>query len=196
MRPELPEGPASVEPRPGTLSTTPPVDLPPVEPRPAEAEAKPKRRPTTRAGRRAQAAAKAAEKTAAKGTAKESTPKAPAGKPTPRRESLERRLAGAIASLGTGVTVAGAMTSEAVQADGLLIVQHAPNIAHALDGLAKDNPAVAVALERMLTAGAWSGVIAACTPLALGIAANHGALPRPVLDMLTAQAAEPDQAGG
>lgn len=185
------DGPSSVEARPGTLSTTPPPDLPPVEPRPepaAETAPKPpKGRPTTRAGRRAQSAAKRAQQA----TKAETTPKA-SSKPPPRRESLERRIGGAIASMGTGIAVAGAATgSEAVQADGLLVVQAAPNIAAALDKLAKDNPAVAVTLERMLTAGAWSGVIAAVTPVALGIAANHGALPRPLLDALGAGQAPP-----
>lgn len=190
---------ATTRPEPGSPAFVAP-ELPPAEPRPEPAAetppAKPKARASTRAGRKAEAAANKAKREAAKGATKEAAPKVPAGKPAPRRASLEQRLAGAIASLGTGVAVAGAMTSEAVKADGLLVVEHAPNIAHALDGLAKDNPAVAVALERMLTAGAWSGVIAACTPVALGIAANHGMLPKAVLDQLGAAEAPGPAAGG
>lgn len=158
--------------------------LPPPPPNPEDTKPK---RPTTRAGRRARAAATKA--------AKASTPKAPkAAKPPPRRAPLEDRLASSLATVGTAIVVAGAGTgSQAVQADGMLVVAHAPNVAHALDQLARDNPAVAAALERMLTAGAWSGVIVACTPIALGVAANHGLLPQAVLDMLTAA---PDQAAG
>lgn len=167
-----------------------PTELPPVEPRPIVSETPPERpaakRPTTRAGRRAQAAAK-------KATPKAETKPSSTAKPAPRRASLEVRLAGSIAGLGTSVVIAGAMTSPAVQADGMLIVEHSGNIATALDKLAKDNPNVAVALERMLTAGAYAGLITALTPVLLGIAANHGALPPGVLAMLTQQP-EADQA--
>lgn len=164
----------------------PPAALP--EP-PPSSDTKPKRnRPTTRAGRRAEAEARKA----AKARDKETTPKAPATKPAPRRAPLEARLSGSIATLGTAVVVAGAASSStAVQADGMLIVEHGPNVAHALAELAKDNPAVAAALERMLTAGAWAGVITAVTPIVIGIAANHGAIPAGLAGML---AAGPDQA--
>lgn len=152
----------------------PTADLPPVPPPP---DTKPKR-PTTRAGRRAAAAAKAAQG---------KTDKAPKSKPAPRKASLETRLTGSLVSLGTMVTAAGAMTSPALQLDGVAVIQHAPDIAAALDKVAQNDPRVKEALERMLTAGTWSGLIAAMLPLVLTIAANHGAIPESIAGMLGVQ---------
>lgn len=148
--------------------------LPPAPPRP---DARPQR-PTTRAGRRAAAEAKRAA-----GQAKaEKAPKAP--KATPRKASLETRITGSLVSLGTMVAAAGSMTSPAVQLDGVALIQNAPSIGAALDKVAKDDPRVAASLERMLTAGVWSGLVAAMLPLVLAIAANHGALPKEIAGML------------
>lgn len=163
----------------------PVVALPP---NPAKDDAP--KRATTRAGRKAQAAANAARKS----TKTESAPKSP--KATPRRASLETRLTGSLVTLGTIVAGTGGMVSPAVQADGILIVEHAANVASALDKLAKDQPAVAAALERMMTAGAYSGIIAALLPLVVGIAANHGAIPPSLATMLGTAPPEPEQPGG
>jgi hypothetical protein len=175
----------------GTLDQAPPA-APPAPPEaapdapPPAPDSAPKR-PTTRAGRRALAEAKRAQAKAAP----DKSPKAASSKPAPRRASLESRLQGTIASLGTSVMVAGAVAGEAVSADGLLIVQAAPSLAAALDKIAKDNPAVAASLERMLTAGVWSGLIVALLPVLVGIAGNHGLIPPQLLGMLQAQAVEP-----
>lgn len=158
-------------------TVTPAADVPtpdytaPVSDTPDDVAPKPaSKRPTTRAGRRAASAARKAS------TKADSKPKS--SKPTPRRDSLEKRLSGSIAGIGTMVLVSGTVSgSAAVQADGELIVAHAPHIAQALDKVAKDNPRVAAALESMLTAGVWSGLGVALLPVALGIAANHGAIP-------------------
>ncbi len=151
-------------------------------------------RPTTRAGRRA--ASEAAK--AAKAAKAEQAPKRSTAKPTPRRASLESRLAGSIAGIGTAVMVSGVATGKpALQADGQLIVEHSGNIAAALDKVAKDNPAVARALEQMLTAGVWGGLAVALMPVALGIAANHGAIPPGVAAMMGVAVPEgPDTYGG
>jgi hypothetical protein len=147
--------------------------LPPAPPKP---DNKPSR-PTTRAGRRA-----AAEARKAAGQAKPE--KAPKAKSVPRKASLETRITGSLVSLGTMVAAAGSMTSPAVQLDGVALIQNAPSIGAALDKVAKDDPRVAAALERMLTAGVWSGLVAAMLPLVLAIAANHGAIPKQIADML------------
>lgn len=164
----------------------PPADLAPEPPKPPEDTAP--RRPTTRAGRKALSAAKAAQAKAAP----DKSPKA-TSKPTPRRASLESRLAGSIASLGTSVAVAGAVAGDAVVQDGLLIVQSAPALAGALDKIARDNPAIAASLERMLTAGVWSGLVVALLPLLVGIAGNHGLIPPQLAALLAAgEPAPPD----
>lgn len=158
--------------------------LPPAPPAP---DAKPKR-PTTRAGRAAAAAAKKSQPAA-------KADKSPKGAKAPRRASLETRLTGNLMTLGTMVAAAGAMSSPAVQLDGVAICQHAPAIAAALNKVAQDDPRVAQALERMLTAGVWSGLIAAMLPLVLAIAANHGALPPQIAAMVGVQAPEPPAPG-
>lgn len=137
---------------------------------PAKARAKQQQRPTTRAGRRAAAEARKA----AGGT--DNRPKKTTTS-APRKATLETRLNDSITTLGMIVAGVGGMTSPAVQADGVLVIQHAPNLASALDTVAKNDPRVARALERMLTVGTYGVLLAAVTPLALGIAANHGIVP-------------------
>lgn len=163
--------------------------LPPLPPEPTTPDAAPaKKRATTRAGRAAAAERAKLEKS----TKKDSTPKT--AKATPRRASLETRLTGSLVTLGTMTAAAGGMVNEAFTADGILIVEHAESIAKALDKVAKDQPHVAAALERMLTAGVYSGLIAAMLPVVIGIAANHGALPQSVAGLLGAASdvAHPD----
>lgn len=128
-------------------------------------------RPTTRAGRRAAAEARRA----AGGTDK--PPKAKKSTPAPRKATLETRLTDSFVMIGATVAAVGGMTSPAVQADGVLIVQHAANLGAALDTVAKNDPRVARALERMLTVGTYGALVAAVTPLAIGIAANHRMIP-------------------
>ncbi|NEC07114.1 hypothetical protein G3I26_17770, partial [Streptomyces sp. SID7909] len=91
--------------------------------------------------------------------------------------SLEKRLGGSLATLGT-------MAMLVSPADGLVVVEGSGPLAAALAKLAEENPSVKANLERMLTAGAWSGVIAAVAPIALGIATNHGLVPANVAAML------------
>jgi hypothetical protein len=96
-----------------------------------------------------------------------STPRAPRKSTTP---NLEKRLGSSLTTLGT----LGCLVSPN---DGMVILQGVPALAAALAKLADENPAVRSNLERMLTAGAWSGVIAAVVPMVIGIMANHGAMP-------------------
>lgn len=157
--------------------------LPPAPPKP---DTKPKR-PTTRAGRRAASAARAAS------GKDDKAPKA--SKPTPRKAALDTRLTATLVSLGTMVAAAGSITSPAVQLDGVAIITHAPDIAAALDKVAKNDPRVSAALESMLTAGVWSGLVAAMLPLVLTIAANHGALPANVAAMVGIETPGEQQSG-
>jgi hypothetical protein len=112
-----------------------------------------------------------------RGRPKGSTDKAPratASTPRTARKSttpnLEKRLGSSLTTLGT----LGCLVSPN---DGLIVLQGVPALAAALAKLADENPAVRANLERMLTAGAWSGVIAAVVPIVIGIMANHGAMP-------------------
>lgn len=158
-------------------------ELPPTPPKPGT-DTRPKR-PTTRAARRAAAEANRAKKS----TSTDARPK-PATS-APRKATLETRLTGSLVSLGTVVAASGAMVSPALTADGVLICQHAPHVAAALDKVAQNDPRVKAALEKMLTAGVWSGLVAAMLPLVVGIAANHGAIPPHVAALLGMDAEQP-----
>lgn len=142
---------------PPTLPEMPGLDAPP----PPSPDAAPKRR----------------------GRPKGSTDKAPRATTATRKAStpnLEKRLAGSLTTLGT-------MACLVSPADGMTVIQGVPALSASLAKLAEENASIRANLERMLTAGAWSGVIAAVAPIAIGIAANHGLLPANVAAMLGSQ---------
>lgn len=145
-------------------------------------------RPTTRAGRKAAAAARRAS------GKPDSAPKAKTT--TPRKASLESRLAGALVGMGTMLTAGSALAgSEALGQDGLVIIQHSANMAAAINKVADQDPRVKAALEKMLTAGVWSGVAMVMIPVVLAICGNHGIIPPQVAAMLAAvTASEPEAA--
>lgn len=149
---------------PPLVSVTPPAEAPPAQ------DTKPGR-PTTRAGRAAARKARAA----ASATGSDAKPKT---KPAPRKASLESRLASSLASMGGMLMATGAVVGSApVQADGLVVIQHSANMAEAINRVADQDPRVKAALEKMLTAGVWSGVAAVMLPVGLAIASNHGLVP-------------------
>lgn len=93
----------------------------------------------------------------------------PAGTVTPIRKgsrSLEARIDGFIGGIG-------ALTYPFDQICGGAILEQSHELAAALDALARENPKVKQTLERMLTGGAWSGVILAAAPIALAVAGHH-----------------------
>lgn len=118
-----------------------------------------------------------------RGRPKGSTDKAPrATAPRARKSTtpnLEKRLASSLTTVGTLAAIVS-------PADGMVVIQGVPGLAASLAKLAEENASVRQNLERMLTAGAWSGVIAAVVPMVLGIMANHGAVPANLAAMLGA----------
>lgn len=151
------------------------------------ADVKPKRvrDETTRAGRAAKARANAAER-----KANDKPPRA--GSAAARKSPLVSRVDGALQGVGLSVTVAGGiLNSQPVIADGQVIMQHAPSVAAALDKVAAGDPRVKEALEKLLTVGAYGGLFAAVLPLAIGIMANHGAVPPGLAGMMGAQGVTP-----
>lgn len=73
-----------------------------------------------------------------------------------------------------GLSVLGRQTKNpALQADGYAISMHAPGLAEALNETAKQQPAVAKALETMMKAGPYGALITAVVPLMMQLAANH-----------------------
>lgn len=150
--------------------------LPPLPDTPADAKPTGKtKRPTTRAERAARSAAAKAKR-----DTKPSTK-------APRQSSLETRLAGSLTQLGLMVAATGAGTGKpALQADGMAVITHAPGIATALDQVAKDDPRVRAALERVLTVSTWGALVGAMLPLVVAIAGNHGVIPPEMAAMLNA----------
>lgn len=145
------------------LDEAPPVDLADARDKAAaiaadEAPTKPKRTRT----RKARAAKPRAPKA---DTAPRST--------SPRPPALRKRLEDSITTLGALLLLVN-------PTDGQLIIAGAAKQAAALDAIAKDNPAVKRALERMLTASVYGQLAAAFAPTLLGIAANHRLLPAPI----------------
>lgn len=166
---------------PDEYGTPPMIDAPaPVEQPPADDKP---RRPTTRSGRAAAKAAKVA-RTASSDTKPKTS--------TPRKASLETRLTGAMVTMG-GTIMAGAALagSQPLQQDGLVIIEHSATMAAAISKVADQDPRVKAALEKMLTAGVWSGVAVATLPVALGIAGNHGLIPPGLAALLLGQAKQP-----
>lgn len=151
------------------LAEAPAMDAPAPPPPPAD------EKPRARRGRPPGSGDKAPRKTT---TTRKST----------STVSLEKRLAGSITTLGT-------VTCLVSPADGMVVLNGATPLAQALAKLAEENPSVKQNLERMLTAGAWSGVIAAVAPIAIGIAANHNLLP-PGVAGLFGQATAPEESAG
>lgn len=104
---------------------------------------------------------------------------------SPRPPALRKRLEDSITTLGALLLLVN-------PTDGQLVIAGAAKQAAALDAIAKDNPAVRRALERMLTASVYGQLAAAFAPTLLGIAANHRMLPAPInglVAMATAPAA-------
>jgi hypothetical protein len=153
-----------------TLAEAPPMDAPPPAPPTSDSP------PQKRRGRPPGSGDKAPRKSAAASTRKASVP------------NLEKRLGGSLTTLGT-------MACLVSPADGMTIIQGVPALSASLAKLAEENASVRANLERMLTAGAWSGVIAAVVPIAVGIAANHNLLPAHLAAMLGAGPG-PDAAEG
>lgn len=153
-----------------TLTEAPPMDAP-APPPPA-----PDSPPAKRRGRPPGSGDKAPRKSAA----------------APRKASvpnLEKRLGGSLTTLGT-------MACLVSPADGMAVIQGVPALAASLAKLAEENASVRSNLERMLTAGAWSGVIAAVVPIAVSIAGNHGLLPAHLAAMLGGQVPAPEDGTG
>ncbi|WP_190127135.1 hypothetical protein [Streptomyces inusitatus] len=140
----------------------PGMDSPPPTPPPDAA-------PKKRRGRPPGATDKAPRKTAASSRRANTPP-------------LEKRL-------GTSLTTLGMLGCMVSPADGMVFVNGVPALASSLAKLAEENNSVRENLERMLTAGAWSGVVGAVAVIAGGIAANHGLLPAEFAAMLGASPA-------
>lgn len=77
--------------------------------------------------------------------------------------------------------------------DGVVILQGADALTDSLVELAKQDKRVRNVLTTMCTGGAWGAVIIASAQIGIPIAANHGLLPKYILDMFgTPQVPSPE----
>lgn len=62
-------------------------------------------------------------------------------------------------------------------ADAIVVTTYAPGIAEALNDLAALKPEVAAALDRVLSAGPYGALLAACLPMVIQLLVNHDVIP-------------------
>jgi hypothetical protein len=86
------------------------------------------------------------------------------------RSTLAPRLESLLGMVGIAVFAVNPI-------DGQAILTGAPELAAALDQLARENPAVKRVLEQLLATSAWGAVAMATAKILLPIAANHELLP-------------------
>ncbi len=122
-------------------------------------------------------------------------------KPRPSRARTDRapratkpRAAALRVQLEEAITGVGLLVFVVNQPDGQLIMAGAARQAAALDALAKENPAVRAALERLLRTSVYAGLAMAFAPTLLGIAANHNLVP-PIVGAIAGMANSSTPAG-
>lgn len=120
------------------------------------------------------------------GPAKDKAPKNRGGRPS-NDQKLTEAVAGWYALAGMGVSMMG---GDVAKADGFLIASQADTCAAEWVAYSKENATVRRVLERMASGGALGKLIMAHAPIALGIAANHGAQLGPLATMFQ-QPAQP-----
>jgi hypothetical protein len=162
---------------------TPPVETPDVS---RETSAEPTPPPRSERARQRTAAARKAASSRTK-TATEAPPRTK----TPRAKSTvdyTPAIAGLLQLPAFALTF-GSRYQPDLALDAMAISLHTPGIATAVNAMAQEDEQLAALLDRILKVGPYGALLAAVTPLALQIAANHRMLPaNPDVGILT-----PDQ---
>lgn len=109
--------------------------------------------------------------------ARSATPKRLSGRSTKSSGVDYRPGIMGMLQLPAGVLAFAGMNKPELAADAATVTIYGPNIAEALNELAKERPEVAAVLDRVLSVGPYGMVIAAVMPMVLQILANHGILP-------------------
>ncbi len=97
-------------------------------------------------------------------------PSAPPFVSSARKGTLEQKLGASIALVGTVVYALD-------QFDGMLILERAEPLAHALEQVAAQNPKVKRALEAAMDGTAWGSVAIIVVPMAIAMLAHHEVIP-------------------
>lgn len=121
----------------------------------------------------------------APGRTSSSTSKAKSGR-TDYRAGIE----GLAQLVSFGVATFGRVTNKpAFALDSLAIGLYAPGVAEAVDELAQQQAWLAAALDKALAVGPYGALLGVGIPLAMQLAANHGAIPtNPDLGILDGEA--------
>lgn len=113
-----------------------------------------------------------------RGPAKGSAPSPRRSTPSARaRKSHETDYTSGINGIFQMIALPLAFTAPA---DAAAVGHHAPQIADALNDLAKERPEVAAVLERLLSVGPYGALIGAVLPLGVQLLHNHGVVPESV----------------
>ncbi len=115
---------------------------------------------------------------AEKNAAKDKKPRAPRNRTPKSTVKLKEGLTDLFIQGGALVYVFN-------QPDGNAIMQGSERLAGSLETLAKENPAIRKALEKMLKGSAWGGVVLASASIALPIAVNHGLIPQELAGIMS-----------
>ncbi len=89
--------------------------------------------------------------------------------------------------VGIGALMGFGRRSEAAQADAMALSMYGPPLCDALGKVAEDNPRLAGALDRVMSAGPWAEVAEHLTPLGVQLAANHRVVPLELAQSLGAE---------
>jgi hypothetical protein len=90
--------------------------------------------------------------------------------------------------LPAGVLAFAGMHKPELAADAATISIYSPNVADALNELAKERPEIAAVLDRVLSVGPYGLLIAAVMPMVLQILANHGVIPSGIMGTVPKEA--------
>jgi len=103
-----------------------------------------------------------------------------AGKPS-TKEALQESIAAQLVAVGIGVSGVGLMVgNQTVGRDGVIVVEHAEDLASALAELAQTNDSIKRALEAGVAGTGWLGVITAAGTMTWAIVQNHAQAGEPV----------------
>ncbi len=88
---------------------------------------------------------------------------------------LQGDLTEFVASIGGGILILGmARQSETLQADSMVLMQHAEGLAEKLTNVARENDQVYKALAFLVSSSVYGALAMEVAAIAMGIAANHG----------------------
>jgi hypothetical protein len=121
---------------------------------------------------------KPGRKPGSKTRAKPTGPKAPPRRPAAKQTGPDYRAAlEGFFQLPAGILLMLGQRNIAFRADAAAVLLHGPPIAAGFDQLAREQPAVAALLDRVLQVGPYGAVFMPLFALGLQFAANHKAIP-------------------